>query len=171
MFLDNGHGMSISLSNRRRIQRWLQKAPWAVYMMRQVLHWIQPRFTAGVVGVVLNARGEVLVVEHVFHPQHPWGLPGGWLEPGESPAQALKRELQEETGMEATIVSLLLMETGYYSRAHLDVAFLCRAQSDVRGLSSELLDYRWTSLDEAPPMMPFHQAAILAAQVRRQTEV
>lgn len=163
--------MSISLSNRRRTQQWLQSAPWAVHVMRLILHWTQPRFTAGVVGVVLNARGEVLLVEHVFHPQHPWGLPGGWLGRGESPAQALKRELREETGIRVAIVCPLLVENGYYSHAHLDMAFLCRAESDVCSLSSELLDYRWASLDDVPPMMPFHQAAILAAQARQRSEV
>lgn len=140
-------------------------------MMRVVLQCIQPHFTAGVVGVVLNAHGEVLLVEHVFHPQHPWGLPGGWLERGESPACALVRELREETGLQVSIVAPLLVETGYYFRTHLDIAFLCHADGDVVSLSSELLDYRWVSLSEAPPMLPFHQAAVLAAETRRNTEV
>jgi len=29
-----------------------------------------------------------------------WGMPGGWLEPGESPAEGAARELWEETGIE-----------------------------------------------------------------------
>ena len=141
------------------------------HVMRLILHWTQPRFTAGVVGVVLNAQDEVLLVEHVFHPQDPWGLPGGWLGRGESPASALMRELQEETGIRVTIVCPLLMETGHYFRTHLDMAFLCHAEGDVAALSSELLDYRWTGLDEVPPMLPFHEAAVRAAQAQRKTEV
>jgi 8-oxo-dGTP diphosphatase len=138
--------------------------------MRTILQPIQPHFTAGVVGVVLNAHGEVLMVEHVFHPEHPWGLPGGWMGQGEAPAHALARELQEETGIQISIESPLLVETGYYFRSHLDIAFLCHARSDVSSLSSELLDYRWVDLSEVPPMLPFHQAAVQAAMTRLHNE-
>jgi 8-oxo-dGTP pyrophosphatase MutT (NUDIX family) len=136
------------------------------YLMRAILQSIQPHHTAGVVGVVLNARDEVLVVEHVFHPEHPWGLPGGWLERDEAPAHALARELQEETGIRVSIGLPLLVEAGYYLHSHIDIAFLCHATSDVAGLSSELLDYRWVNLSEVPPMLPFHQAAVQVAMAR-----
>ena len=45
----------------------------------------------------LMTQGQVLLVEHVFHPYAPWGLPGGWIDRNESPSQtAVIRELQEE---------------------------------------------------------------------------
>jgi 8-oxo-dGTP diphosphatase len=155
---------ALSLNTRQVIARWLKQASWMSDGMRFVLQLTQPRFTAGVVGVVLNVKGEVLLVEHVFHPRTPWGLPGGWMERGESPARALCRELQEETGVQVTVSHPLLIDTGYYYRTHLDIAYLCHAQNDVRELSSELLDYRWASLDDLPSLLPFHQAAALAAR-------
>jgi len=140
-------------------------------MMRFAFHMLQPRFTAGVVGVVLNSRGEVLLVEHVFHPRAPWGLPGGWLERGETPIQGLQRELREEMGIQVSVSRPLLVETGYYYQSHLDIAFLCQAESEVSSLSSELLDYRWTNLEDLPEMLPFHHAAVLVATSQRKIEV
>jgi len=61
-------------------------------------------------GVVLNKKGEVLVVS-----QHgrAWSLPKGHIEPGEDALTAAKREIGEETGIEALT---LLGELGSYGR-------------------------------------------------------
>ena len=154
---------------KRRLSYALRRVPWLVRIMRLVFRRMQAHFTVGVVGVVLDGEGRVLLVEHVFHPGYPWGLPGGWLEGGESPADALERELREETGLAISIQGPLLVDIAHHSH-HLDVAFLCRARGDVQKLSSELLDYRWASFGTLPPLSPFHQAAVAAAQARRNNE-
>lgn len=48
--------------------------------------------------VVFNARGEVLLLKN---PRGEWELPGGRLEPGESPQDCLVREVKEECGLRA----------------------------------------------------------------------
>jgi len=48
--------------------------------------------------------GKVLIAKRITPPL--WSLPGGRIEPGESPEQAAQRELMEETGIEAEIVAL-----------------------------------------------------------------
>ena len=47
----------------------------------------------------MNEKGEVLAVSRKDNPND-FGLPGGKVEPGETPAQAALRELLEETGYE-----------------------------------------------------------------------
>ncbi len=51
---------------------------------------------------VSDARGRVLIAQRPAHVHQGglWEFPGGKLEPGESPRQALERELREELGIE-----------------------------------------------------------------------
>ena len=50
--------------------------------------------------VVHDAAGRLLMVRRANEPgRGQWSLPGGRVEPGESDASALARELREETGL------------------------------------------------------------------------
>lgn len=148
--------------HRQRIAALLLRFPFLSSGLRFVARQLHGRFSAGVVGVVLNTRGEILIVEHVFHPESPWGLPGGWLHQREAPTVALERELLEELGIMVEVGKPLLVSTGYSSTNHIDISFLCRTDSDAIALSSELLDFRWVPPEALPRMNPFHTASVAA---------
>ena len=152
---------------RRQVASTLRRMPWLTRLLLGLYRCTRARFTSGVVGAVFNNCGELLIVEHVFH-QVPWGLPGGWLERREAPVDGLLRELREELGLVITVLEPLIIQPSDMHPAHLDIAFLCRAEGDVQSLSPELLDFRWIRLESLPPMAPFHREAIEAAKVRRQ---
>ena len=58
-------------------------------------------------GVVFRDDRVLLVREKLDNGR--WTLPGGWADVGESPAQAVEREIQEEAGYQARAVKLLAL--------------------------------------------------------------
>jgi 8-oxo-dGTP diphosphatase len=61
------------------------------------------------VGGVYVRDGRLLLVRHRKHEDSYWLLPGGGVEPGETLARALERELQEECGVSTRTEELLFL--------------------------------------------------------------
>jgi 8-oxo-dGTP diphosphatase len=54
--------------------------------------------------VVQDAAGRLLLIQRGHDPHRGrWTLPGGWVEPGETPEQAVVREIKEETGLDVHV--------------------------------------------------------------------
>jgi len=63
-------------------------------------------FRAGVGAIILNENGKVLGLERKDIPGA-WQLPQGGLDEGETPLEAVRREVREETGIEPGHLELL----------------------------------------------------------------
>ena len=93
--------------------------------------------------VVLRSNGRVLLVQ----PRSGrWQLPGGRLEPGESPRRAALREVREETGLRPRLGRLL----GVYRRKDGSRAYLFAGRAHDEGRpGAEIRRVRWTPLPAA----------------------
>ena len=145
----------------RGVANTVRRAPWLMASARVLWRLRQAKFTAGVVGVVFNPAGEVLIVEHVFHPYTPWGLPGGWVDRGEDPAYTIQREIHEELALAVTVGPVLTVKVDLGN--HIDLAYLCYPTGSIGKLSSELLDYRWSAPADLPRLHSFHDKAVRRA--------
>ncbi len=103
-------------------------------------------------GYIVNEQGKILLVKRSSSdsilPGY-WEVPGGGVDFGEKPIDALKREIKEETGLIIIVeyplyVESLVLENLQQKQA-IDIFFLCRVNSDNQAvlLSSEHSDYRW----------------------------
>ena len=78
-----------------------------------------------------------------------WEFPGGKIEPGESAAQALVRELDEELGIQATAgPEVARVEHRYRSGTAVDLRFFVVNQYSGEIDNSIFRDIRWVSPQE-----------------------
>lgn len=129
------------------------------------VHYDNPAVTT--FAFVRDDEGRYLVLRRAKEPfLGAWDLPGGFVEAGETPEAAIRRELREETGLEIAVERVLGAFASRYGdgdRWTVDVGYEARVTGGSFRLDAEKSDAAWHALDELPPLAFAGERAGLAA--------
>lgn len=142
---------------RLMIQKAWKRLPPAVRL--RLVRLTQPKFTVSAAAVIVNAEGEVLLLKHLLRPFSGWGLPGGFIDAGESAEAAIVREVREETGL--ILAGPTLFEVRTIGR-HVEVLFRAESVGEARVSSGEIIELRWFALDSLPADLGSAQRRLIA---------
>lgn len=73
----------------------------------RIMRTANDSFLVGVMAIIEDSDGRVLLVRNTYEPRYDWSLPGGWMGRNEQPVECIQRELREETGYEIEVDELV----------------------------------------------------------------
>ena len=128
------------------------------YIRLKIIRTTQHKFTVSAAAVVINEKQEILLLDHVLRHSSGWGIPGGFVGRGEQPADAVKREIFEETGLEIRDLELFRVRT---INRHIEIIFGARATGKAEVKSREIIAAGWFEVDKMPAVMDEAQKSVV----------
>ena len=103
-----------------------------------------------VVAAVIVRNGKIFATQRGYGEWKDWWeFPGGKIEPGESPEEALQREIREELAIDIAIGRLLTTVDYDYPHFHLTMhCYLCHLKDDIQPYLLEHEAARWLGKSE-----------------------
>ena len=105
-----------------------------------------PQHIVAVSGLISHPDGRILLIRG---PRRGWEFPGGQVEEGENLIEALQREIQEESGVTASIGSLVGVYSNIKAPTKLAFGFLGDYVSGELTTSTESLETEWVARHSA----------------------
>ncbi len=128
------------------------------------MRFFQNQFLVGVTGVIFNQKNEVLLFKHTYR-QHSWSLPGGYMKAGEHPAEALEREIKEESSLVVSVDAPLSTRTDR-TGARLDMCYTGILIGGEFTPSKEVSAYGFFSQDTMP-LLRSNQVYLIEAALQQ----
>ena len=107
---------------------------------------IHPTHIVAVSGLIRHPDGKILLIRG---PRRGWEFPGGQVEEGENLIEAFRREVQEETGVTASIGPLVGVYSNIKSPTKLAFGFLGNYVCGELATSEESLETEWVARGSA----------------------
>lgn len=129
---------------------WSETRPTLIAVNDPSTTFATPRVAAG--ALFLDPASRVLLVHPTY--KDTWDIPGGYVERGESPAAACRREIAEELGLDRLPHRLIAVDWAPHEREGDKLLFLfdCGTLGDdehrIRLEGNELDRWAWIDLDE-----------------------
>jgi 8-oxo-dGTP diphosphatase len=108
-----------------------------------------------VVAALIFREGKILVCQRTRHQTMPlkWEFPGGKIEPGEQPRDALRRELEEELGIDASIgEEVARIRHEYKTGAAVELRFFAVREYEGELENKIFKDMKWAERSELPSL-------------------
>lgn len=122
------------------------------------------------VGALILEGETILLTLRAFEPfKGYWDIPGGFLEPGESPENGLKRELREELGLRCKVQVLYKTGIDRYGKTGdfcLTLYYLVKSIGKIKRVADDVSDYAFFPLDKLPRNLAFPSARKVLAELR-----
>lgn len=128
------------------------------------MRFFQSQFLVGVTGVIFNEKNEVLLFKHTYR-QHAWSLPGGYMKSGEHPAEALEREIKEESRLVVSVDTPLKTRTDR-TGSRLDLCYMGVFIGGEFTPSREVSAYGFFSQDTMP-LLRSNQVILIEAALQQ----
>lgn len=134
---------------------------------RMAVRRVTPSFTVGSMCVIERTDGRMLLIRHVYRRR--WGIPGGLLQRHETAADAARREVLEEVGLDIELIGEPMVNVDADPR-RVDIVFRARpvddaTADDARPCSVEVIEVRWFGPTELPELQ-FETAQAIQALAR-----
>ncbi|MFN0109972.1 MAG: NUDIX hydrolase [Blastocatellia bacterium] len=125
----------------------------------------EARFTATAGVVVTDDAGRVLLLQHRYRPKGGWGIPGGFIQSGEQPEEAIRRELREEIGLEVEHLELAFVRAlERYNQ--IEIIFRCSPKTTFQIQGHEISRADWFAPDALPHLSDDQRRLIERAVTR-----
>jgi len=117
--------------------------------------------------VIIRDKNILLQKRAVEPEKNKWALPGGHIDWDESAEAAVRREVQEEVGLDVTGAKLIGVQSNTQRlRQIIAITFLVEANGEPRA-ESETSAVRWFPLDSLPENLAFDHNEIINKAVKQ----